>query len=440
MATSPASPLGEKEETFLENYFLFISQFAFDKAKDIVEKEQTHKGSAMSPWGQLIHSLAQFAAAEKTYMSLTFLEQKWFARSRDSLRHVYQLLGQDFRKVEESVRQQENGLPGPSWEFEQLLAHLCGQLCNFLAARQRTMDFYEQMSAMGTYKSMNYEDLVKVITDINKSNTKSFHHPLLSYLKSSFSMECEIVSHLLNAQMFMTQWQFLPSLFQLHQAHSKLMSWGAAAQVKEHKKSFGVSSVKHGMWPALYQWLLKYKSLLVSKFSLYFYEILSKQTVPNEMKNLITKTSEDFVSKIIIFQKKCDAKNISLVLDIQGIEESYKGPGYHYPNKICEPPKGLDCYPAIFSYPQEKPSSVWPNVVMLINQRNSEPDKVNSFYDKKAQCTYFTIKVDTRLNLVVLFETRKSEKDSYVVGFLTEMGILLKCSKLFTSLKPSVRA
>lgn len=34
------------------------------------------------------------------------------------------------------------GLPGPLKEFEQLLAHLCGQLCEYIRARQKTMDLY----------------------------------------------------------------------------------------------------------------------------------------------------------------------------------------------------------------------------------------------------------------------------------------------------------
>ena len=34
--TSPVSPLGAKEEGTLQQYFLLLSQFAFDKAKDLI--------------------------------------------------------------------------------------------------------------------------------------------------------------------------------------------------------------------------------------------------------------------------------------------------------------------------------------------------------------------------------------------------------------------
>ena len=51
----------------------------------------------------------------------------------------------ELRRVEEGVQQQEllgYGLPGPTVEFEKLIGHLCSQLCEFVRARQKTMDLY----------------------------------------------------------------------------------------------------------------------------------------------------------------------------------------------------------------------------------------------------------------------------------------------------------
>ena len=62
-----------------------------------------------------------------------------------SLRNAYQLVMGELRRVEDSVQQQEFlgcGLPGPTVEFEQLIGHLCAQLCEFMRARQKTMDLY----------------------------------------------------------------------------------------------------------------------------------------------------------------------------------------------------------------------------------------------------------------------------------------------------------
>lgn len=444
-ASTPISPVGAKEESVLDAYFQLLSQFAFDKAKDLMDKErEIHKASFGSSWALMVHTLGQFSIAEKTYMSLGFLEQKWFGRSKDTLRNSYGVLLQELRKIEDTVKQQEHfilGLPGPMWDFELLLSHLCGQLAEFIRARQKTMDFYEQISTMGTNKNMNYEDLVAVISEIIHMHSKNFHHPLLAALKSAFTSECDVINHLLHTQMLMSQAQFLETLLQLHQAHSKLTSWGSVTLAKEttKKSMFGHSSKTVSSWPALYQWLLRYKSLMVAKFSLYFYEVLSKQTTPIEMKSLSAKNTEDYVARVIAFQKKTDAFNVSVVLDSQGLDGVYKGPGYHHPDKPVDQPTGLESYPAIYSYPGEYPVNHWPNVIMMINDRPIETDKVACIYDKGVQSTYFITCADPRIYIVVIYESKKSEKDSYVNSFLLELSAMLRCVKHFSSLKPGSR-
>ena len=57
-----------------------------------------------------------------------------------------------------------------------------------------------------------------------------------------------------------------------------------------------------------------------------------------------------FSIRIQTFQRKADARAVSLVLDVSGLD-SFRGPGYVHPNKIVEVPKGLDSYPCIFTSP-----------------------------------------------------------------------------------------
>jgi len=62
-----------------------------------------------------------------------------------TLRNTYLLLSADLRRIEEAVRQVDSGvgvMPGPRAEFEVLLSHLCGQMCEYIRARQKTMDLY----------------------------------------------------------------------------------------------------------------------------------------------------------------------------------------------------------------------------------------------------------------------------------------------------------
>ena len=68
-------------------------------------------------------------------------------------------------------------------------------------------------------------------------------HFVLRLLLAVSSWECDILSHLLQAQILMAEWQFLPSLIQLHAAHTKLQRWLAAAAVKEVSASLGHRTV-----------------------------------------------------------------------------------------------------------------------------------------------------------------------------------------------------
>ena len=55
--------------------------------------------------------------------------------------------------------------------------------------------------------------------------------------------------------------------------------------------------------------------------------------------------------RISTFYKRADASYICLMLTTRGLDESFKGPGYHLPHVKVELPTGIHSYPAIFSYP-----------------------------------------------------------------------------------------
>lgn len=47
-------------------------------------------------------------------------------------------------------------------------------------------------------------------------------------------------------------------------------------------------------------------------------------------------------------------------------------------------------------------------------------DKIHYLYDKGSHSSYFYTQVDVRISLVVIFESKKSEKDSYVNTFMND--------------------
>jgi hypothetical protein len=112
-------------------------------------------------------------------------------------------------------------------------------------------------------------------------------------LKSSFAYECEILTHLLDANVEMASWNYLPALLKINETQAKLDTWAKIFQLKETRS---LRFFKNPSSPQLFQWLLKFKCLSVSKFTLYFYEVLSKYSTSQDLKTLCAKQSLDYVN------------------------------------------------------------------------------------------------------------------------------------------------
>ncbi|XP_067855465.1 KICSTOR subunit 2 [Heptranchias perlo] len=442
-APAPASPSAPVpvEQAVLETFFSQLGIFSHDRAKDYVEREKESSKSAGPGWAGLLAALAHLAAAEKAYHSMSFLGQKlggqsFFSR-KDSIRTIYTSLHNELRKLVTTGR---NSAAGTSPHLEELVSHLSEQLCFFIQARMEIADFYEKMYSLSTQKSIHSVEVVHALESVLQKYSSRFHHPILSPLESSFQLEVDVLTQLLKAQAEISEWKFLPSLLNLHSAHSKLHTWGQTfeKQRETRKHLFGGQTQKAFQPPHLFLWLTKLKTTLLAKFSFYFHEALSRQTAPSEMKALTAKTNPDYCGKVSSFIRKYDAENVSLIFDNRGLE-SFQGHGYHHPHSYREAPKGVDQYPAVVSLPSDRPLIHWPNVIMIMTDRATELntlDKVVHFYDDKVQSTYFLTRPEPQFTIVVIFDSRKSEKDSHFLSFLNELSSSLKNSKPFASLKP----
>lgn len=142
-------------------------------------------------------------------------------------------------------------------------------------------------------KQNNLEDLLPQIQKLSETSGGKFHHPLMAALKSSFAFECEILLHLLDANVKMASWNYLPALLKINETQAKLDTWAKIFQLKETRR---LGLFKSPTSPQLYQWLMKFKCLSVSKFTLYFYEVLSKYSSPQDFKALCAKQSLDYVN------------------------------------------------------------------------------------------------------------------------------------------------
>ncbi|RXN00208.1 UPF0536 protein C12orf66 [Acipenser ruthenus] len=440
------------EQAVLQTFFSQLGIFSYDRAKDYVEKEKESSKTAGASWASVLAALAHLAAAEKAYHNMTFLGQKLGRpclttrhrrrievkmRRKDSIRTIYTSLHNELKKVVTTGR---NAVGGTAPHLEELLSHLSEQLCYFIQARMEIADFYEKMYSLSSQKSVNSEELVSTLESVLHKYSSRFHHPILSPLESSFQLEVDVLTQLLKCQAQISEWKFLPSLLNLHSAHSKLHSWGQIfeKQRETRKHLFGGQIQKAVQPPHLFLWLLKFKNILLAKFSFYFHEALSRQTTLSEMKTLTAKTAPDYFGKIFSFIRKYDVVNVSLIFDNRG-SESFQGHGYHHPHSYREAPKGVDQYPAVVSLPNDRPVMHWPNVIMIMSDRAADLnmlDKVVHFFDDKVQSTYYLTRPEPHFTIIVIFESKKSEKDSHFISFLQELSSSLKNSKPFSSLKP----
>ncbi|KAK6482424.1 KICSTOR complex protein C12orf66-like [Huso huso] len=429
------------EQAVLQTFFSQLGIFSYDRAKDYVEKEKESSKTAGASWASVLAALAHLAAAEKAYHNMTFLGQKlggqsFFSR-KDSIRTIYTSLHNELKKVVTTGR---NAVGGTAPHLEELLSHLSEQLCYFIQARMEIADFYEKMYSLSSQKSVNSEELVSTLESVLHKYSSRFHHPILSPLESSFQLEVDVLTQLLKCQAQISEWKFLPSLLNLHSADSKLHSWGQIfeKQRETRKHLFGGQIQKAVQPPHLFLWLLKFKNILLAKFSFYFHEALSRQTTLSEMKTLTAKTAPDYFGKIFSFIRKYDVVNVSLIFDNRG-SESFQGHGYHHPHSYREAPKGVDQYPAVVSLPNDRPVMHWPNVIMIMSDRAADLnmlDKVVHFFDDKVQSTYYLTRPEPHFTIIVIFESKKSEKDYHFISFLQELSSSLKNSKPFSSLKP----
>lgn len=431
-----------RERAILESFFTQLGMFSFDRAKDYVEREKDSSRSAGAMWAALLSALAHLAAAEKAYHNMTFLGQKMGGQSffsrKDSIRNIYTSLHNELRKV---VSMGRHSQPNSTSYLEDLLSHLSEQLCHFTQSRMEMADLYEKMLALGSQKNINSEELITTLETVLHKYSSKFHHPIVGRLEEGFQTELDVVTQLLRCQALVSEWHFLPSLLSLHSAHSKLNTWGQLFQKqKETRKNlFGGQSQKTIQPPHLYLWFQRFHAALLSKFSFYFHEALSRQTTPADMRALTARTTPDYHGKISAFIRRHDANNVSLVFDNRG-SESFQGHGYHHPQSYREAPKGVEQFPAVVSLPSgERPVTHWPNVVMMMGDRAAELntlDKVVHFYDDKVQSTYYLARPEPHFTLVVIFDGRKSEKDLHITAFLQEITGCLRNSKPFSTLKP----
>ncbi|XP_043191283.1 KICSTOR subunit 2-like isoform X3 [Amphibalanus amphitrite] len=252
--------------------------------------------------------------------------------------------------------------------------------------------------------------------------------------------EVRTLLSMLRTQEQLETWQFLPALMSLNEAHTHLNKFSACVQSRETRRLLFRRASQE---PELIQWLQRLRAALVATFSLYFREVLSAQSSGSEFKALCAKTAADHFARLQSFQRKMDAALVALAFD--GTEEAVRGGlGYRHPEQRV-PPAGQHPkpYPAVLCCSKsDVQAALWPEVVAALAEPKLELSSSrvsHAWLGPSAAQSAFFLAISDCLTLVVVFDGRRSEKDSYVTSFMLETAAALRCSKIYHSLRPGAK-
>lgn len=409
----------DHEDEFLYVFFTYVSQLSFDKAKEHVEKErETCRNAQLGPWSLLLAQLPQIALVEKSYTELGFLQNKnkGFLRKDNSLRAIYDSIRLELHRLEEVSR---NSM------IDKTIPSICSELVCFLSARIDLIDFYEKVYLCGTSRQTTPHDLLVLIEDIITKHSLLFSHIALTPIKGIYSLECEILAKLLKAFVNLQNMEFLPTLALIYGATTRLTAWEQTLTL-QNRESWKIGKfLKTNTLPALFQWLMRLRGAVLSKFSLYFYSTLYQQIPNNDMRQLCSKLHYDHYQKISSFQRRYDAACVMLLCD-----------------KISQyPTNDNDNSPLIISSPPR--STVHLEFIMkIIADKAAElttADRIVYTYDISKQFTTVSTMVEPNTYLSILFEAKKTEKELFIRNFISELVLNLRCSKIFASIKNFIK-
>lgn len=307
---------------------------------------------------------------------------------------------------------------------EELISHFCHQLQNFIQARLDMIDVYEKLIETSNKKYTSVDGIAFRLSMLCRQYHKYFHHPLLAPIKEGMTLECESLMTLIRATIDMQHWRFLPTLYDLQDAQTKLNYWAASTFNKEaSRRRFKVSKTQTA--PKLYEWLCKFREFLVAKFTLYFHATLSKNFPLSNFKSCCSKLSLDYYAKLSNFQRKIDALFITLMYDVSN-EKDFRGLGYNFPSRDYQQPQGKNTLQPMVVIPAEgrsKLNSLQAEIYMIVmtNQQLMIKEGYYQFHDNIKRFTYSLTKPDSNVVLVIVCEGQRADRDAHMRAFSLEI-------------------
>ncbi|RDD36139.1 UPF0536 protein C12orf66 [Trichoplax sp. H2] len=434
------------ESKVLISIFEAIGQLDLEFADRIVEKEKEFKQSNLPFWSRLMSLLTNFINAERNYVSLNFLK---YSVRKEQMQMNYMVLGTDIK----SLIRTQNMHASTNDTVIQLL-DICNDLICAADIRNSMTELYRQLHEKATEKSLHVSLLIELLNNLLEQHNESIQHLFLKSLRTNIFAEVRALAHLLSAHVEIAEWAFFSSVVQLQHASLALadVKTLAAVNINENKKKsrfsfFQFKSTHDSKLARVYQWLMDYFHLLLSKFTFYFYSTLGKYSEINDMRALSTETTCDFAGRCIHFLKKSDAECLFVVFNSVNLGTKCQfGHGYSHPNSGFRVPEdGIPSFPIILTFPETldvTKCSYWSDVFSMLSKYTDKLTNSDTVFPLKSNMPvtddYYQIYIsciEPRYYLVVVFEQKRLEKMAMISNFISDILSQGKYQKQFHALK-----
>ncbi|KAG9286772.1 hypothetical protein G9A89_012322 [Geosiphon pyriformis] len=413
-----------------QEYLKALGCFDYNAANKIASK--ISKISAVI--GSLLTTLAK---CELTYTSLEFLKSK-FLRKDDFLDILYLEALKEIQNIVKTLTSSPNMIDQDSIDHFINFSH---GLQEFIPIRRAQIHIYRSLPTA-------FSDLA----NHSVREAWAFGHWCRVGI-SSFERELSMLRNLLIAHTAIVNYNFKDTTINMYAAKIELREWRKICSHQEYseKSADKPEETTRGLfWHSFFssgleknskggrrdqslnnmEWLRKYHCNLTAKMTLYFTSALLERemTMNGDFKNLWRKIdAENYYELIRNFKKKSGAHSIALIYEVTD-DIQFQPHGYICNDVHYEKPTGINSFPCIYSYPKEQPLEHWPNIISIM--QGQDPIKCTPFHrstpiyfcDKGVGSTYYMIRVDAHVGLVIIYTEKHTHSDAATSEFIMSMA------------------
>ncbi|KHN76145.1 UPF0536 protein C12orf66 -like protein [Toxocara canis] len=403
----------------LQSYCILMGKLRWEAAREHVESFRGKRiPVTTSVEDSACHSLLsiciQLTQMEKTYFSLNFMLPKAFFRKENTL-----LLSYNHIKSELCRFVDMNSDNARSCTAEDLRR----RFIDLVSARVSLMNVYNAFSINSLGLVSELCMLVNVLASVEEMLSVSRKHDCMTSLFELICGEARLLRLLLEVQLELLRCQWF-ILFIIVRGDMILASSARNSSLQ------------------LCEWLEHLYWLLLSKFSLYFYDILAAQCTTADAEHTVSAIkAQNFIHSFNSFHRKSDATFIALIVNGTSSSDPALGVGYGL-QRIEGGSEGelKRKFPVLFKTGTDKSEfeRLFPSLSILIqeaSEANLPNDRIKYFYDARLLKTFFVLLVEYNIYMALVFPRKLAERDGAVVNFMMENGALLRCAKACQSLR-----